>query len=222
MPDQTPASPTPPKPAGDAAEEAYPHKWKGKREDKWVFDSPILVWNRLDRGGGLSTTQFRLLAHVASRGVLTSSIRTASRWCKRHPTYIRLVLSQLVSKGMLIRLIRPGKRNHYWLPPMERWYELIPAELCEALAKRPHENDTPDDLVSDLRQEWLQRVLAPIGDDDCRQLAALLKEDPEKFERVLADTADRVKRGADQSRADRLKPVDNAVAYFQTTWKDFA
>lgn len=200
---------------------------EGWRDDGWRGDAPIIVWSRLARGGGLSRAQWAMLAHVASRGVLTSESRTTGYWTKTHPVYARLILAQLVRRGMLKMTRHPGYPNKYWLAPMADFYRIIPKaeadrmerDLAQLLgrAEGAIATESQAELLLSIRGEWLHRTMEPLSEADGKALEKWVKESPEKFERVLAETCDRQRRGT-LTGADSLKPLESAIAYFKYQW----
>jgi hypothetical protein len=211
MPEKSTAVPAP----ADKAEAA---KTGGK--DHWRYDKPILLWSLLD-DAGFTKAQIRIIAHLARRGQSYSKARTMAMITRTHPVYLRLVLSELVKMGLVMKRERKGRTNIYWLAPMHVWRRVLAKRTGEPMigpmdgTVEGYEDEKS--LEAEIKLEFWDQLFVSLTDDEVRWFTKLSREDPEKFGRVMNDTRDRQREGA-LGHQEKLK---DACKYFTDTWKRF-
>ena len=170
-------------------------------------DPPFEILRALD-DAGLTKGQFRVIAHVWRRGECFERVREMARRCRMNHAWVRVVVRQLVLKQMMTRELNPGHTNTLRLTPLASW--LFETADEKALAEK--RSQSSESLSLDVQAEFYQRLGVSLNRVEAAWFKQCLVDDVDRFERVMADVADRVKRGP---------KVKSVCALWTDTWKRF-
>lgn len=189
--------------------------------DRWPFDMPVLIWSRLDQAQ-MTKTQMRLIEHLCRSVGLEGhwkGIRSMAETTRTHPTYCRLVLSQLINYKLVLRQLVPGRSHIYKIAPIAVWRKFLDARDLSLLTQKK----TIETLEPCVADEFWTRLGVQLNCRELRLFTRYMRTDPEKWERVMADVENRRKRGLMEG-ADKLEPLEGKDCfqkYFSDTWKRF-
>lgn len=143
-----------------------------------------------------------------------AGVKSIGRITRTHPVYVRWVIRHLIQRKLVVRLIRPGRTS-----------VLEPALKYQWLAKNGPDADQPSEAYEETADEASEHVLwarlwVCIPQAPRAPFAKQMKEDRWLFERVLAETEDRIKRGRSKG-SDSLGPLVNPRGYWNYTWEQF-
>lgn len=171
---------------------------------------PFEILRALD-DAGLTKGQFRVMAHIWRRGECFERVREMARRCRMNHAWVRVVIRQLVVKQMLTRTVRPGHTNVVMLTDLGQW--LFESEDQRAIAEKRSQSDSA--ISIDVQAEFYDRLGVRLNKVEAAWFAGCAKTDAEKFERVMADVIERMKR-------TDLSPVKSVCKLWTDTWKRFA
>ena len=104
--------------------------------------SPVFIHSKLD-DAGLTASEFRIVCHVARRGICFAAVESISRICRLSEGTVRAGLKSLAAQGLLIRETREGQTTVHRLAPMANWN---PSHILPPLGKEGsgvNHNPTP-------------------------------------------------------------------------------
>jgi hypothetical protein len=189
--------------------------------DKGVPGEMLEYWaiiSRELRELPLTKAERAIFQNIISRAGLTShcsaSVATLARETRTHPDYTRWTIRRLIRRGLVIRRAVPGHANI-----------LVPAnKLAWLQDRKPTDIGLPtgpeETAAEAARMELWEKTLDLMPDAPKALMDSRMTEYRRKYERVLADVAQRVKRGQ-PGRADGLPEVKDVRALFEDTWGRF-
>jgi DNA-binding MarR family transcriptional regulator len=227
MPKNHPPTAKPSKPAGEIAEKKDP--LPGNEEPAWGSGQFRLVGGGKDASLpfwciisadlddlGLTKAQFRIVAHIARRcgrdGVCFSTVEEIGRVTRTHPVYVRWVVRHLVHRGLVVRTLRPGHTNYLELSDKAAWI---------AAGGKPQRGPVEEDTSEAGTKVLWERLWDLVPGAQRLRYQKRMKADPRKFERVLDELENRIKRGQ-SAGPDRLEPVQSNEAMMEVIWREFA
>jgi hypothetical protein len=196
---------------------------------------------------GLSPAQFRVMAHVARRGVCYASLAGIAETCRLHRDTVIDCLGFLVERRLLAKKCCPGFATGYWQLPRSLWlparnegapetnghpskpgpsplkrrgnhlpetkgHKVNPIEVTPLKALNGHcagAGASENELMVRAREFFGQKGM----EDSGGMYRTLIRQDPGKFNRALADLECQRREG---------KQWANPGGYFMDTWMRFA
>jgi hypothetical protein len=70
---------------------------------------------------GLSKGEFRVAVHIAIHGRCEETLRCMAATCRMHRDYLRVIITQLVARKMMVKVIHPGCATVLHLRPVSEW-----------------------------------------------------------------------------------------------------
>lgn len=151
---------------------------------------PFEVRNAID-DLGLTKGQTRILFHIWRRGLCFERVKMIAFNCRMNHVYVRLVIRQLVLRGLITRTIKPGLTNDLQLTAVATW-KFQTLEQRKAAQRVAESSET---LSLEVQEEFLSRLKVTLNNVETATFRSCLEKDPDRFERVMADVVERVKRG---------------------------
>jgi len=193
------------------------------KEQRPSDDPAIFIPAKFD-DFALTAQQFRIIAHIARRGECWESVDAMAKACRVHPDTILSGLKLLVRQNVIAKQTRPGQTCIYRVRPLKDW----------APTESGHPPETKDDkgipfkelpsrhlngncaVAAETENALITRIRDFVGQAGMAAsgglFRTLIRQNPGKFERVLADGESQVREG---------KKLQNPGGYFIDTWKRF-
>lgn len=177
----------------------------------------------------LTKAEFRILFYIVGRAGKDSAcicgVKRIAYETRTHPVYVRWIVRHLLQRKLIKRICRPGSTNE--LRPAGKAEWLLRFGQYDEHGEWSYKDDgaqpefTYEETASESHIKILwDRAFAAIPNAPKALFDKRMKDEPELFERVLAEVEDRAKRGR-MAGADRLPKLEDPLAYFNYTWSNW-